>query len=190
MLWPRPPTAGEQSMPDPDAITHALPAPERAAQGMAHVTCAIAALVLAAPGDEPDEEAGDDPEEPGVTIAVDPETNSLIIVGSPRSIERVADLTRQLLNEIPAAPGRIRYIGLPEGVNARTTASTPSASPAWKVGTPLRTPRTSPDRTLPGPTSTKASIPLASIASMDSCQRTADATPRNEQRACQTQQNP
>ncbi|MHC4320002.1 MAG: secretin N-terminal domain-containing protein [Planctomycetota bacterium] len=67
---------------------------------------------------------GEDPEEGGgVTIAVDPDTNSLIIVGSPRSIERVADLARQLLDQIPAAPGRIRYIGLPEGVDARTTAT-------------------------------------------------------------------
>jgi hypothetical protein len=35
----------------------------------------------------------------------------------------VADLARQLLDQIPAAPGRIRYIGLPEGVDARTTAT-------------------------------------------------------------------
>ncbi|MHC4422942.1 MAG: secretin N-terminal domain-containing protein, partial [Planctomycetota bacterium] len=51
-----------------------------------------------------------------------PDTNSLIIVGAPRSIERVADLARQLLDQIPAAPGRVRYIGLPEGVDARTTS--------------------------------------------------------------------
>ncbi|UCD76487.1 MAG: hypothetical protein JSV91_06095 [Phycisphaerales bacterium] len=53
-----------------------------------------------------------------ITIAVDPETNSLIVVGSPRAIERVADLARQVQEQIPAAPGTIRYIGLPETADA------------------------------------------------------------------------
>ncbi|MHC4218949.1 MAG: secretin N-terminal domain-containing protein, partial [Planctomycetota bacterium] len=111
MLWSRPPAADGQSM---------APA-SRARRSVAPVQHAVAALVFAAQSDEEDDEA--EPLEPGVTIAVDPDTNSLIIVGAPRSIERVADLARQLLDQIPAAPGKIRYIGLPEGVDARTTST-------------------------------------------------------------------
>ncbi|MHC4275552.1 MAG: secretin N-terminal domain-containing protein, partial [Planctomycetota bacterium] len=89
-----------------------------------HLREAVAATAFAAMDDDQANEEDDEaePDEPGVTIAVDPDTNSLIIVGAPRSIERVADLARQLLDQIPAAPGRIRYIGLPEGVDARTTS--------------------------------------------------------------------
>ncbi|MHC4903904.1 MAG: secretin N-terminal domain-containing protein, partial [Planctomycetota bacterium] len=90
-----------------------------------HLREAVAATAFAAVDDDQAGEEDDEtePQGPGVTIAVDPDTNSLIIVGSPRSIERVADLARQLLDQIPAAPGRIRYIGLPEGVDARTTST-------------------------------------------------------------------
>ena len=57
-----------------------------------------------------------------MTIAVDPATNSLIVIGSPRAIERVADLARQLQEQIPSPPGRIRYVGLPRGIEAAATA--------------------------------------------------------------------
>ncbi len=58
----------------------------------------------------------------GLVIAVDPATNSLVIVGAPRAIDRVADLVRQLVDQLPAAPGQIHYVGLPEAVNAATTS--------------------------------------------------------------------
>ncbi|MHC4107539.1 MAG: secretin N-terminal domain-containing protein, partial [Planctomycetota bacterium] len=94
----------------------------------------IQLLAVAALAGVPDPEAqpadptqADPPEtadrEPGVTIAVDPDTNSLIVVGAPRAIERVADLARQLQDEIPALPGKVRYVGLPTAADARTTAN-------------------------------------------------------------------
>ncbi len=64
---------------------------------------ALAALGQVLPSDD----------EPAVTIAVDPATNSIVIVGSPRAVERVKALAEQMQSELPAAPGRVRYIALP-----------------------------------------------------------------------------
>jgi len=59
------------------------------------------------------DEAGD------MTIAVDEQTNSLILFGSERSIDRVASLADQLQDQLPAEPGDVRYIALPDAVDAR-----------------------------------------------------------------------
>ncbi|MCH8822271.1 MAG: hypothetical protein IH984_02070 [Planctomycetes bacterium] len=58
-----------------------------------------------------------------VTIAVDPETNSLIIVGSPRAIERIIALVEQLESQLPAAPSSIHYVGLPQAVDAKSIST-------------------------------------------------------------------
>lgn len=58
-----------------------------------------------------------EPEEPPVTIAVDPETNSLIVVGSERVTERLAALSRELERELPAQSSKIRVIELPDSAN-------------------------------------------------------------------------
>ncbi|MCZ6835153.1 MAG: hypothetical protein O7G85_05200, partial [Planctomycetota bacterium] len=58
-----------------------------------------------------------------ITIAVDQETNSLILVGSQRAVQRLADLAMQLQDQIPNAPSRIHYITLPEEVEARQLAN-------------------------------------------------------------------
>ena len=58
-----------------------------------------------------------------ITIAVDPETNSLVVVGSPRAIERIAALVEQLEQQLPAAPSQVRYIGLPNQVDADSMAT-------------------------------------------------------------------
>ncbi|MHC4989962.1 MAG: secretin N-terminal domain-containing protein, partial [Planctomycetota bacterium] len=67
-------------------------------------------------------EAEPETQEPGVTIAVDPVTNSIIVIGSPRAIERVAALAEQVQMQIPAAPGTVRAIGLPEQLIAQDMA--------------------------------------------------------------------
>ncbi|MEO0512610.1 MAG: secretin N-terminal domain-containing protein [Planctomycetota bacterium] len=74
---------------------------------------------------QPDSESADDrPEDGPVTIAVDPETNSLIILGSPRLTDRVAELSRQLEREFPAAATRVRVVELPSGVDPAGVART------------------------------------------------------------------
>jgi type II secretion system protein D len=55
--------------------------------------------------------------EPDVTIAVDKASNSLIILGSSRAVERVSALVRQIQDQIPSQPGTIRYITLPAGMD-------------------------------------------------------------------------
>jgi len=52
-----------------------------------------------------------------IVIAVDPETNSLIVLGSPRAVERVRALAAQAQDELPDAGTTVRTIPLPEGVS-------------------------------------------------------------------------
>lgn len=54
-----------------------------------------------------------------VSIAVDPATNSLVIVGAPAAVERIERLARELEQELPAAPTRLRYVPLPTDVDAQ-----------------------------------------------------------------------
>ncbi len=61
---------------------------------------------------EADEESAD------VTIAIDPVTNSLILLGSSRATDRVAELALLLQQQMPGEPGRIRIVELPEGADA------------------------------------------------------------------------
>lgn len=74
---------------------------------------------------QPDSQADREPEparEPELRIAVDPETNSLVVVGSSRLTERVAELARQLESQLPSAPVRVRLVQLPETVDPRQAA--------------------------------------------------------------------
>ena len=64
-----------------------------------------------------------DAEEPQTTIAVDKASNSLIILGSPRALERIAALATQLQDQIPTAPGTIRYVTLPDAVDVQATTN-------------------------------------------------------------------
>src|SRR5262249_28873930 len=84
--------------------------------------------------DEPP--AGDAPKaEPGsgVTIAVDPATNSLIVLGSPRMSQRIAALAEQLEKQMPAEPGKLRVVALPDAGDARAIAQI-VASTAGQIG--------------------------------------------------------
>ncbi|MEM1423020.1 MAG: secretin N-terminal domain-containing protein, partial [Planctomycetota bacterium] len=65
---------------------------------------------------------------PDVTIAVDPETNAIILIGSSRATERAEELLRLLQEQLPAQPGRVRVVNLPDGVQAWTVASTVNAT--------------------------------------------------------------
>jgi type II secretion system protein D len=53
-----------------------------------------------------------------VVIAVDPETNSLVVMGSPRAVARVKALAAQAQDELPVEGSRIRSIQLPKDVSA------------------------------------------------------------------------
>lgn len=58
-------------------------------------------------------------EDASVTIAVDPATNSLLIVGSPRATERLAGLIAELEKQLPAEPTGVHVVTLPENVIAQ-----------------------------------------------------------------------
>lgn len=101
---------------------------------------------------EPPAPSGAEPaaseEEPPVTIAVDPETNSLLIVASPRMAERLARLAKELESQMPPEPVRVRIVELPEGVDARglstvigetvTQVGRASATNPWGFTSPVR----------------------------------------------------
>lgn len=75
------------------------------------VRAAVGMVALSA---QPGGKASDD-----VVIAVDPVTNSLMIVGSPRMTEHVAALAVELERQMPTEPSRVRVVTLPDGVDAR-----------------------------------------------------------------------
>jgi len=50
--------------------------------------------------------------ETDVTVAVDERTNSLVIVGSPRAVDRLVELARQAESQVPPVPVSVRVIGL------------------------------------------------------------------------------
>lgn len=60
-----------------------------------------------------------DVDEPTLTIAVDPSTNSIIVIGSPRLTDRVAALAAELESQLPTEPTKVRLVELPEGVDGR-----------------------------------------------------------------------
>lgn len=72
-----------------------------------------------------DDLAGD---EADITIAVDPRTNSLVLIGSERATQRVAELAARIQNELPAEPGRVRIIKLDPNADAQAIANLVNAS--------------------------------------------------------------
>ncbi len=54
-----------------------------------------------------------------LTIAVDPATNSILVVGSPRMTERLAALAAELEKQLPTEPTGVHVVTLPESVPAQ-----------------------------------------------------------------------
>lgn len=68
-----------------------------------------------------------------VTIAVDPVTNSLIIVGPTRLADRIAALAAELEKQMPAEPRKLRVVTLPEHVDTQSVSTLISAA-AQQIG--------------------------------------------------------
>lgn len=84
--------------------------------GLSLASCLAASARMAhaqsVPSPSPQAPSGEAGRGTGATIAVDPETNSLVIVGSPREVERLAELARQAQNALPVESSRIYSIAL------------------------------------------------------------------------------
>ncbi|MEN0019340.1 MAG: secretin N-terminal domain-containing protein [Planctomycetota bacterium] len=81
----------------------------------------VAVTALSAQAEAAQTTAGDDPDEAAqadITIAVDPATNSLIVVGSPRLADRVAELAATLEDQLPAQPTGVSILELPAATDA------------------------------------------------------------------------
>lgn len=84
---------------------------------------AVHLLALSMLSDEADSrQPAADSSAPDITIAVDPVSNSLIILGSPRAVDHLTTLAQQVQDQIPAAPGTIRYVELAVGSDANHMA--------------------------------------------------------------------
>ncbi|MCC6659275.1 MAG: hypothetical protein IT437_00140 [Phycisphaerales bacterium] len=70
------------------------------------------------PAGDAQPESGPVEPKPGVTIAVDPATNSLVIVGSPRLTDRLAALAAAIQSQMPPEPTKVRFVTLPDGADA------------------------------------------------------------------------
>ncbi len=91
-------------------------------------------LLISAIGAQPDAQpAPAGPEQPSVTIAVDPVTNSLIVVGAPRMTDRLAALAAELERQMPAEPTKVRVVTLPETADAAALAQLVNTT-AQRVG--------------------------------------------------------
>lgn len=89
---------------------------------MAFVTLAFA-TPLQAPSDAVASQEAEAKDQSGVTVAVDKETNSLLLLGSPREIERAMRLVEQASKSLPAEGSRIRAIQLPPSADPTSLAS-------------------------------------------------------------------
>ncbi|MFM1821871.1 MAG: hypothetical protein RI967_137 [Planctomycetota bacterium] len=123
--WPAPHAvpsgAFDQGWPpaQPTGVAGAIPA------RLAFLSLAFAqtgtAVASAAPQSAPlpvtppavDGAAAADDARPGVTVAVDKDTNSLVLLGSPREIERAMALIEQASRAMPAEGSRVRSVRLP-----------------------------------------------------------------------------
>ncbi|HYE01747.1 MAG TPA: secretin N-terminal domain-containing protein, partial [Phycisphaerales bacterium] len=106
-----------------------------------HLPGIVAIAVMAAPGAPPTPAAAPPPDpaparpvEAPLTIAVDEASNSLVVVGPARLTQRVAALAGQLEKQMPAEPGRVRLVTLPESADARALAQAITAA-VRQIGT-------------------------------------------------------
>jgi type II secretory pathway component GspD/PulD (secretin) len=60
--------------------------------------------------------------EPPLTIAVDPATNTLLLVGSSRLTDRATQLAAQLEQQLPPKPAGVHVVTMPSGVDVRALA--------------------------------------------------------------------
>lgn len=82
----------------------------------------------AAAASDPEDISVENGQDPSITIAADPDTNSLVILGSSFAVDRVMQLARVLESQLPAASTRIRIVELGDAADPRTTANLVNAT--------------------------------------------------------------
>ncbi|MEO1358695.1 MAG: secretin N-terminal domain-containing protein, partial [Pseudomonadota bacterium] len=85
----------------------------------------MSAMLAGVQDEAPEVEAGGEvatDDEPTVTIAVDPNTNTLVVVGAPRVTDRLAELAAQIQQQMPREATRTRVVRLPSSANANAIA--------------------------------------------------------------------
>ncbi len=83
---------------------------------------ALTAAVIALEPEANTNAKAEPPLDTDVTIGVDPATNSLLILGSPRATDRIAAIAAQLQQNLPAEPSAIRIVPMPASADAGSVA--------------------------------------------------------------------
>jgi type II secretion system protein D len=81
------------------------------------VPATIAAVCMTSLGGQAEE---DDPAE--ILVAIDPETNSLVVLGTPRQLAQFAELAAQAQAQLPQEGSIVRVVELPESIDATAIA--------------------------------------------------------------------
>lgn len=102
----------EARLPDCDVTRFAEARSE--AQGGAPILKLIASAVITMPQNTESDDA-----DPEVTIAIDEATNSIVIIGSSRAVDRATTLADQIQDRLPAQPGVVHFVTLDEGADVR-----------------------------------------------------------------------
>ncbi|MEY4942223.1 MAG: ral secretion pathway protein, partial [Planctomycetota bacterium] len=108
-----PATPGQRSvpLPQPNARSQATPRAPRFAAAL------LATALAQSSGGMNQAAAIDQDDDTRVTITVDPKTNSLVIVGSKRAVERAQRLAQQAQQSIAPAGSVVRVVQLPAGAD-------------------------------------------------------------------------
>lgn len=77
------------------------------------------AIAMAEPDAGASKQKAGDASEPPLTIAVDPVTNTILLVGSSRLTDRATQLAAQLEQQLPPKPAGVHVVTMPSGVDVR-----------------------------------------------------------------------
>jgi type II secretory pathway component GspD/PulD (secretin) len=117
---PDAPPTGDKAPPKKTGSTFPVTAPAFVPVG-SPVHAAVIAAVLAWQPEAP-AKPGPEPVDNDVTIGVDPATNSLLILGSPRATDRIAAIAAQLQQNLPAEPSAVRIVPMPASADVGSVA--------------------------------------------------------------------
>lgn len=119
---PADPNAGDRGQPKKSGNAFPVSPPIFTPVGSPLRAAVMASVLAWEPEPRKAAAAKSEPVDNDVTIGVDPATNSLLILGSPRATDRIAAIAAQLQQNLPSEPTAIRIVPLPASADVGTVA--------------------------------------------------------------------